>query len=296
VITLASALTATICDPCTIELAAVEERVFVDDRVYLTSNVWYVHPEVAFVAGRVMLLSINGGGLLRSVMGTPFRDGQRDGDEVRSPPVADDEFLLQFSLRSGDGARFTASRLNDGTLYGTVANSLAFACAGAATEPICALPVADECPAATPAQAVFSLYTADGSHSTPLGVADLIDTNRLPSAPITLLDRSGKPLAGRTDTAVVLHNVAGASFPTTLLTFTLIEREPDACAAGRLRGFRPGDRMVVSSLIRSVGAPDPGTLDGNGDGIAEASVKDDWVGEWDVTRQTFVPIQRLIRR
>lgn len=303
VLYLRTAVTAPVaCDPCEVRLERAEERVAVDAPARFVSHVWYVHPVGDWPAGRLMQLIVNVGNRVRSLMGQPMRDEERDGNEVDLPAVPDDEFILQFSLRPDRAVEPTVSRLNDGSLYPTLFAGLGWSClSGRADDPVCVRSIADErCPAREAAATLsFSLYTADGDAAHPRGVADLIEVRRLEQAHVTVFAaEDGRVLNRVVSTRTVLHQTGVGTFPTTLVSLDLRELAENGCGNGApgLRGLRTGDKLVIDHRMRPVVPADPRLIDGNGDGLASASPADDWVGLWDPASGRFRPLDRRPRR
>ncbi len=290
------------CAPCELRFERAEERIAVDAPVRFLSHVWYVHPAGEWPSGRILKLIINAGNRLRSLMGQPLRDEERDGNEVDLPAIADDEFILQFSLRSDRAIEPTVSRINDGSLYPTLFAGGAWPClSGDPKDPVCVQSVIDEnCSGReVPASLSFSFYTADGDAAHPRGVADLIEVGRFNQAHVTLLaGETGQALDRVVSARTVLHQTADGTFPTTLLTLDLRGTDVKACAGetSGLRGLRAGDVLVIDHRIRPVVPADPRLIDGNGDGVASASPADDWVGIWDPALGRFLPLDRRPRR
>jgi hypothetical protein len=235
-------------------------------------------------------------------MGQPMRDEERDGNEVELPAIADDEFILQFSMRNDRAVEPPVSRINDGSLYPTLFAAGGWSCLSAdPADPICVQSVVDEsCPGRTvPASLSFSFYTADGDAANPRGVADLVEVGRFDQSHVTVLaGDDGQALDRVVSARTVLHQTAVGTFPTTLLTLDLRGTDDQACAGGAagLRGLRAGDRLVIDHRIRPVVPADPRLIDGNGDGVASASPADDWVGVWDPALGRFLPLDRRPRR
>lgn len=297
----ASTDVATPCAPCRVRLERLEERVAPETALTLVSNVWYLHPVGGWPAGRPLKLIINAGQRIRSMMGQPMFDEERDGNEVELPAVADNEFILQLSLRPHREIEPTVSRLNDGSLYPTVFAGLGWTCmSGDPSDPVCVREVLDShCGTTLPGTLSFSLYTADGSSNAPRGQADLIDVARLEPGHVVVFDAdSGRALDRVVETRTVLHQTAVGTFPTSLVEVHLRESDGGRCPDGSasLRGLRDGDRLVIDHRLRPVVPTDPRTLDGNGDGVASASPADDWVGIWHAAEGRFVPLDRRPRR
>lgn len=290
---LRAATVETDCTPCTVEWVDLAERVRVGDAATLISPVWYIHPVGTWPPSRILLLELNANRRLRSMPGQPFRNEIRSGNERAQPPEADDTFRIQFSVRPHETIQPPVSRLNDSRLYPTVFTTQAWDCLGDRSAPVCVLPPASEA-CTTPVRgitAAFSLYTADGNAAAPLGREDLLESDRIREDQIRVIDgRSGRGLDRRVDTRVVLNQTEAGLFPTTVVEVELRETESNTCG---LRGFRAGDRLVISYNLRPLVPSDPRTLDGNGDGVASASPEDDWVGIYDPDRGTFVPLVRL---
>lgn len=287
------------CADCRVVLRRIEERAFMDDPAFFTSHVWYYFPEGNLPQGQRLLLSLNEDGLLRSIMGRPFRDAERDGDESVVPAVGEDEHLIAFSTRSRIDVPFDATRVNDGTVYETVFDALDLDCRGARDAPVCVRSLPDPvCGEPVPAQLLVSFMTSDGDATRPYGRDDFLDLDSLAPEWLHVLDGvTAAPLAGVLDTRILLSPTSVGTFPTTVLVFELTQNDASACGGrGGLRGFRAGDKLVLSHKIRPVVTTLPRTLDGDGDGVATDSIRDNWIGIWDEQQQTFAPLVRSPRR
>lgn len=290
------------CEPCAVLIERVEERIQAGESITVSGRSWYLHPDpTVWPTGRLLFLSVNPGNTVVSVVGTPMRDDERDGDERSDPPAVDDEFVMQFGLRSASSPLPPVSRLHDGFLYPTLFETRDTPCLGGHQGAVCVLPLEGGCQGSTvPAEAQITIATSDGRGSQPEGESDLIETERIDPDAVTLLDgTTGRPLEGTLGSRIRL-NQTGTGFgtlPTTVLVYRLLAGDDSrSCPEDRqrrlLRGFRDGDRLIVSHRIRPVVPSDPRTIDGDGDGIASASARDDWVGVYDAARAVFAPLER----
>ncbi|RMF17333.1 MAG: hypothetical protein D6761_04505 [Candidatus Dadabacteria bacterium] len=284
VLTVGAPVTAA-CTPCQVELARLEQRLAPGDDVLITSASWYVRFTEQPQPRRQHVLVVNEDGQLRSVLGTPFRDLERDGDDESA--VADDALVLELSFAGTDDPVPPSSRINDGSLYRTVWDAAALDCLGRDDAPNCVLEVAESgCPA-VPAALAFSLYTADGGPGS-FGTSDLVSGDGLAQDDVLIADGAGRLLGSHLETRTVVNSTSSGAFATTVIDVALVEREASGC----LRGFQPGDRLRIRHGIETVAVVDPPTIDGDGDGLAEASSADDWIGVYDDDTHVFEPLVR----
>lgn len=284
------------CSDCSVIFRNAAERLNAGDQVLLTSDAWYVHIGGEPPSQTRQFFSLNAADLLRSLGGTAFRDRERDGRERESVPQAQDEFVLQVAFRGQQQPNPPYSRLNDGFLYNTAFAAAGLDCLGA-TAPICATLASDSnCGGAVPAIAHFSFYTADGEAPGEFGPADLVNPAELLPEYVQIFASDGRtPLDTSLSTKVVINSTGEASVATTVLSVELVSRAGPACANGGLprRGFKSGDILRISHLLRTQAVVEPRTLDGDGDGVALASDEDDWLGVWSDAAQTFVTLERF---
>lgn len=293
---LQTATAPTDCSGCSVVFVDAAARIAPGDQVLLTSNTWYVHFSFEPPAQERQFFSLNAADLLRSLAGTAFRDRERDGRENISVPKPQDEFVLQIAFRDPTQPYPPYSRLNDGMLYSTAFAAAGLDCLGS-TPPICVTAIDDvNCGTKVPAIAHFSFYTADGQAGQ-FGPSDLVDLRELRSEYVQVYANDGRtPLDTALRTKVVINSAGSASIATTVLSVELAARDNNkTCANGKLaqRGFREGDILRISHLLRTQAVVEPRTLDGDGDGVARASSEDDWLGVWRDAAQTFVTLERF---
>lgn len=283
------------CDGCFFQWVDLTSRVQPGTPIFFTSTIWYLHPRFPPFPSLVPLyLVIGDGGSIRNLMGAPFRDEERDGDEGLSPPMPEDRFVLKLAFRPTQEQVLTATRVNDGRFYPTVAEALRIPCVGDPALPICIRRVPDPFCQGKEVEAIlgFSFTTADGDSDRPFGYSDLVNLDSLTPSLIRLEDRGGRPLAREIHTRTVFPETPYGIFPTTFVEVILREQNQEGCS----RSFSRDDRLILDHRLRFLVPQEPSTLDGNGDGVASPDPEDDWIGLYDPDAHTFTPLARFPRR
>jgi hypothetical protein len=259
--------------------------------VYFTSTRWYLHLNFPPAPSLIPLyLVLNDGGMIRNLMGAPFRDEERDGNEEESPPKPEDRFVLKLSFRPSRSRMLTATRIQDGRFYPTVASSLSLPCEGDPGLTVCVFSFPDPfCPPlSVTAGARFSFVTADGNENNPFGFTDLVRLGSLKPGIISLQDPAGNDLPIMINTRTLFLSTPYRTFPTTLIEIKSGSLTQEGC----LRPFSPGDRIRVDHRLSFEVPGEPRTLDGDGDGVSSPDPEDDWIGVYDPVQKSFIPPPR----
>jgi hypothetical protein len=279
------------CSRCPFLWEDLSRAVELGSPVYLTATRWYLHLKFPPAPSLVPLyLVINDGGKIRNIMGAPFRDEERDGNEKVTPPSPEDRFVLKLSFRPIRNKPLTASRVNDGRFYPTAFTSLSLPCVGDQSLSVCVFSFPDPfCPPLlVTGGARLTFATADGDGNNPFGFQDLVNLQSLKPGTLSLKDQTGNDLAISVNTRTLFVPSPYGIFPTTMLEIRSLARTPEGC----LRPFAPGDILRIDHRIAFELPDEPKTLDGDGDGVASPDPEDDWIGIYNGELRSFITLPR----